>query len=55
MFRRHHAKTPHYLFKTLRYKNREPFSHGVPVGEAFKKEATVLLECKATLWIPKNQ
>jgi hypothetical protein len=37
------------LDKTLHDKNREPFSHEVPVGKTFKKEEGVLLGCKATL------
>ncbi len=37
------------LNKTLHDKNREPFSHEVPVEKTFTKEECVLLGCKATL------
>jgi len=37
MFRQHDAETPHHPSRTLRYKNREPFSHGGPVENTFTR------------------
>jgi hypothetical protein len=37
MFRHHDAETPHHPSRTLRYKNREPFSHGGSVENTFTR------------------